>query len=48
MNIDGVGEALVDQLVDRGLVRNVADLYDLTLEELMTLERMGQEVGRRT
>ena len=29
MNIDGLGDALVDQLVDRGLVHNVADLYDL-------------------
>src|ERR1022692_468811 len=41
MNIDGVGEALVDQLVDRGMVESVADLYSLTLEKLMTLERMG-------
>ena len=32
MNIDGMGEALVDQLVDRGIVRNVADLYDLTID----------------
>jgi DNA ligase (NAD+) len=43
MNIDGVGEALVDQLVDRGMVESVADLYDLTVEKLMTLERMGQK-----
>ena len=41
MNIDGVGEALVDQLVDRGMVESVADLYDLTAEKLLTLERMG-------
>jgi len=41
MNIDGMGEALVDQLVDRGAVRNVADLYDLTLADLVSLERMG-------
>ena len=41
MNIDGVGEALVDQLVDRGLAHSVADLYSLTLEQLLTLERMG-------
>ncbi len=41
MNIDGVGEALVDQLVDRGLARSVADLYQLTLDQLLTLERMG-------
>jgi DNA ligase (NAD+) len=41
MNIDGVGEALVDQLVDRGLAKSVADLYTLTEEQLLTLERMG-------
>jgi DNA ligase (NAD+) len=41
MNIDGVGDALVDQLVDRGLAHSVADLYTLTLEQLLTLERMG-------
>jgi DNA ligase (NAD+) len=43
MNIDGVGDALVDQLVDRGMVNSVADLYDLTVEKLLTLERMGEK-----
>ena len=43
MNIDGMGEALVDQLVDRGMVESVADLYDLTIEKLLTLERMGRK-----
>ncbi len=43
MNIDGVGEALVDQLVDRGIVKNVAELYDLTEDQLMDLERMGRK-----
>jgi DNA ligase (NAD+) len=41
MNIDGVGDALVDQLVDRGMVKSVADLYDLKAEDLASLERMG-------
>src|ERR1019366_6820904 len=41
MNIDGVGEALVDQLVDRGTVHSVADLYDLQIGDLVNLERMG-------
>ena len=41
MNIDGMGEALVDQLVDGGLVHNVADLYDLKMADLVNLERMG-------
>jgi DNA ligase (NAD+) len=43
MNIDGMGDALVDQLVDRGLVKSVADIYDLTVEKLMELERMGSK-----
>ncbi len=43
MNIDGMGDALVDQLVDRGIVKNVADLYDLTAAKLLTLERMGDK-----
>ena len=43
MNIDGLGEALVDQLVDKGLVHDVADLYNLTHEQLANLERMGDK-----
>jgi DNA ligase (NAD+) len=41
MNIDGIGDALVDQLVDGGMVKSVADLYALKIEDLMNLERMG-------
>jgi DNA ligase (NAD+) len=43
MNIDGLGDVLVDQLVDRGVVQSVADIYDLTLEQLLELERMGKK-----
>ncbi len=43
MNIDGLGEALVDQLVDKGLVKDAADLYALTQEQLADLERMGEK-----
>lgn len=43
MNIDGLGEALVDQLVDKKIVKSVADLYDLTAEQLEELERMGKK-----
>jgi DNA ligase (NAD+) len=43
MNIDGLGEALVDQLVDKGLIHDVADLYRLTHEQLANLERMGDK-----
>ena len=42
MNIDGLGEALVNQLGERGLVKNVADLYKLTKDDLLQLERMGE------
>src|SRR5579863_1829162 len=41
MNIDGLGDVLIDQLVDSGLVKSVADLYDLTVEQLADLDRMG-------
>jgi DNA ligase (NAD+) len=47
MNIDGMGEALVDQLVERGLVRSVADLYKLTAGQLTGLERMGEKSADR-
>jgi DNA ligase (NAD+) len=43
MNIDGMGEALVNQLTDRGLVKNVADIYKLTKDDLLLLERMGDK-----
>jgi DNA ligase (NAD+) len=43
MNIDGLGEALVNQLTDRGMVKNVADLYKLTKDDLLKLERMGDK-----
>ena len=43
MDIEGLGDKLVDQLVDRGLIRTPADLYRLTLEELSALERMGEK-----
>jgi DNA ligase (NAD+) len=43
MNIEGLGEALVDQLVDRGLIADVADLYALQADQVAALERMGQK-----
>ncbi len=43
LNIEGMGDSLVNQLVDRGLVRNVADIYDLDEEKLLSLERMGKK-----
>jgi len=47
MDIDGMGDVLVDQLVTRGLVKNVADIYDLALDQLLDLERMGQKSAEK-
>jgi DNA ligase (NAD+) len=43
MNIDGLGEKLVDQLVAKGMVKDAADLYVLKPEELAALERMAEK-----
>lgn len=43
MDIDGLGEKLCAQLVARGLVKNYADLYRLTMEHLLSVERMGEK-----
>jgi DNA ligase (NAD+) len=43
MNIEGMGDALVNQLTDRGLVKHVADIYKLTKADLLSLERMGEK-----
>src|SRR3954467_12660011 len=43
MNIDGMGDALVTQLTDRGVVKDIADIYKLTKTQLLSLERMGEK-----
>ena len=43
MNIDGMGEALVTQLTERGLVKNVADIYKLTKADLLSLQRFADK-----
>ena len=43
MNIEGLGEAVVQQLLERGLVHHVADLYSLTEEQLMKLEGFAEK-----
>jgi DNA ligase (NAD+) len=43
MNIDGMGESLVNQLIERGFVKNVADIYDLTKKDLLSLERFADK-----
>jgi DNA ligase (NAD+) len=46
MNIDGLGEALMDQLLEKNLVREISDLYSLKFEDLAGLERMGSKSSR--
>ena len=43
MNIDGMGEALVTQLMERGLVKDVADIYKLSKKDLLSLERFADK-----
>ncbi len=43
MNIDGMGEKIVDQLVDEGLINSVADIYNLQFKDLVALERFGEK-----
>ena len=45
MNIEGLGEAVVQQLLDRGLVKSIADLYSLTEEQLLSLDRIGKKTA---
>ncbi|MDP8262941.1 MAG: NAD-dependent DNA ligase LigA [Candidatus Ancaeobacter aquaticus] len=41
MDIDGLGDKLIEQLVDKKMIRNISDLYKLTKEQLRDMERMG-------
>ena len=43
MDIDGLGEAVAAQLIDKGYVKNVADAYDLTVDQLLTLDKFKQK-----
>lgn len=43
MDVEGVGPAVISQLIDRGLVKSPADLYDLTADQLAGLDRMGEK-----
>jgi DNA ligase (NAD+) len=46
LDVDGIGDVLVEQLVDKGLVRDPSDLFGLDLESLSGLERMGEKSAR--
>jgi DNA ligase (NAD+) len=43
LDVDGLGDKLVEQLVDEGLIFNAADLFSLSVEQIAALERMGQK-----
>lgn len=43
MNLEGIGPSLIDQLLEKGLIKDVADLYYLTKDQLLGLERMGEK-----
>jgi DNA ligase (NAD+) len=45
MNIEGLGEAVVTQLLERGMVKSIADLYALNEEQLLSLERIGKKTA---
>jgi DNA ligase (NAD+) len=45
MNIEGLGVKIIEQLVERGLIKDYADLYGLTLDQMLTLERMGPKLA---
>ncbi|MGB7442984.1 MAG: NAD-dependent DNA ligase LigA, partial [Coleofasciculaceae cyanobacterium] len=47
LDINGLGEKIVEQLVDNNLVQSVADLYDLNVEQLTALERFGQKSAQK-
>jgi DNA ligase (NAD+) len=47
LDINGLGEKIVQQLVDQGVVHSVADLYELTAERLASLERMGKKLAEK-
>jgi DNA ligase (NAD+) len=46
MNIDGLGEQVIDQLVEKGLVSTIADLYLLSAEQLVGLDRLGEKSAK--
>ena len=43
MNIDGLGEQIIKQLLDKGLISNMADIYSLTLEDIASLKKNGKK-----
>ncbi len=47
MNIEGLGDKWIDQFMEKGLIRHFSDLYDLTKEDLLKLERQGEKLAEK-
>lgn len=47
MNIDGLGPAIVETLVNAGLIKDVSDLYYLVVEAVATLKKMGKKLAEK-
>ena len=46
MNIKGLGDSIIEELLNRGLIRNIADIYKLTLEDLASLKKNGKKFAQ--
>ena len=46
MNIDGLGENIIDQLLSKNLISNIADIYNLTIEQIATLKKNGTKFAQ--
>ncbi len=46
MDIDGLGIKIVEQLIEKGLIKNIADIYNLTLEEIASLKKNGKKFAQ--
>ena len=46
MDIDGLGYKIVEQLIDKGLIKNIADIYSLTFEEIASLKKNGKKFAQ--
>ena len=46
MNIDGLGEAIIEQLLDKGLINNISDIYYLKLEDIASLKKEGKKFAQ--
>src|SRR5439155_22388423 len=47
MDIEGLGTAIIDQVVEAGLVRSIPDLYRLTADQLLQMARMGKKSAQK-